>query len=71
MSTREDRIYQEALALWHVVSDEPAPEGDAAFLLEAALACGGAETYERIQSPWLRAGMMTWAVYAAAPPGLA
>jgi len=71
MSTREERIYQEALALWNTVSDEPAPEGDAASLLEAALTAVDAETYERIQSPWLRARAMTWAVYAAAPPRLA
>jgi len=71
MSTREERIYEEALALWQVLSDDPAPEADAATLLEAAIVRAGAETYERIQSPWLRARVMTWAVYAAAPPRLA
>lgn len=71
MSTREDCIYQEALALWRVVSDEPPPDVDAASLLQAALTSAGCESYERIQSPWLRERLMTWAVYAAAPPGLA
>ena len=71
MSTRDDRIYEEALALWQAVSDGPAPEGDASALLQAALATAGAEPYDRLHSPWLRARAMTWAVYAAAPPRFA
>jgi hypothetical protein len=71
MSTREDRIYEEALALWQAVSEGPPPEGDGAFLLQAALTTAGAETYDQLHSPWLRARAMTWAVYDAAPPGFA
>ena len=68
---RRDRTYEEAIALWRAVSDEPPPEGDAAEILNAALQRSSVAGYERFQSRWLDVPTLTWAVYRDAPSKLA
>ncbi len=71
MPAREDRKYQEAVALWRSLSDQPPPPGDAAAVLEAAIGLSAVEAYDRFRSRWLNDPSITWAVYRSAPPDLA
>jgi hypothetical protein len=65
---RDDRIYEEALALWRSVTDEPPPLCDAQSLLDAAIQRAGVEDYDRLQSEWLEDPALSWAVYREASP---
>lgn len=71
MPVRRDRAYDEAVALWSAVSEEPPPVGDAAEILQAALERSSVAGYERLHSPWLRDSTLTFAVYRHAPSRLA
>lgn len=71
MPVADDRIYEEAVALWRSLSDEPPPKGDAGELLEAALRLCGSQGYDRFQTPWLDDPTLSWAVYRQAPSRLA
>jgi hypothetical protein len=61
MSARERRIEAEAAALWRELYDEPAPaSADAHELLDAMLRRLPAVDYERLSSPHLRRGNLTF-----------
>ena len=56
METREQRIYEEAAALWRELFGEPPPlRTDGPTLLAIITRCVGEATYQRLQSPFLRA----------------
>jgi hypothetical protein len=56
METREQRIYNEAVALWREVFDEPPPvRADGTILLDVITRCLAERPYERLRSPHLRA----------------
>ena len=71
MPVRRDRTYEEAIALWRTLSDEPPPKGSAAEILNAALEKSSVAGYQRFHSHWLKDPTLTWAVYRDAPPELA
>ena len=71
MPVTRDRTYEEAIALWRTLSDEPPPQGSAAEVLNAALEKSSVAGYERFQSHWLDDPTLTWAVYRNAPAKLA
>lgn len=71
MPVGRDRIYQEAVALWRTMTDEPPPEGDAGQILEAAIRLSTAQDYERFQNRWLADPNIAWAVYRQSPSRLA
>ena len=55
MEPRDQRIYQEASALWLEMFGEPAPPcGDGRVLLEAITRSLGDSSYQRLRSPFLR-----------------
>jgi hypothetical protein len=55
MMSREQRIYEEAAALWREVFDEPPPaRTNGSALLEIITRRLGDITYERLRSPHLR-----------------
>jgi hypothetical protein len=55
MSGREDRIYQEAAALWLALYGEPPPgQADGATMLDMITRNLPAEQYERLKSPFMR-----------------
>ena len=56
MDTREQRIYEEAAALWREVFGEPPPlRTDGGTLLAIITRSLGDTSYERLRSPHLRA----------------
>jgi hypothetical protein len=55
MERREQRIYEEASALWREVFGEPPPlRVDGSTMLEIITRCSGELGYERLRSPFLR-----------------
>jgi hypothetical protein len=55
MEDREQRIYEEAAALWREVFGEPPPvRADGATLLSIITRSLGDKSYERLRSPHLR-----------------
>ncbi|HEX3367716.1 hypothetical protein [Phenylobacterium sp.] len=55
MEPREQRIYEEAVALWREVFHEPPPlRTDGTTMLEIIMRCAGPPPYERLHSPHLR-----------------
>lgn len=65
MDPRDERIYEEAAALWRALHDDEAPApapapADAAALLDLITGNLPAVTYERLCSPWLRTSTITW-----------
>jgi hypothetical protein len=55
MDGREQRIYEEASALWREVFGEPPPlRAEGADLLEIVTRCLPEISYERLRSPHLR-----------------
>lgn len=55
METREQRIYEEAAALWREVFGEPPPlRADGQTLLAIITRSLGDTEYERLRSPFLR-----------------
>lgn len=60
MESREQRIYEEATALWREVFGEPPPiRMDGSAMLEIITRCGPELSYERLRSPFLRASTIT------------
>lgn len=60
MDPREQRIYEEAVALWLEVFGEPPPgTADGTALLEIIAHAGGPPSYERLHSPHLRPSTIT------------
>lgn len=56
MMDREQRIYEEAAALWREVFGEAPPlKTDGATLIEIITRCAGDADYQRLHSPFLRA----------------
>ena len=61
MSARDTRIKAEAAALWRELYDDPAPPlSDGGEMLDIMLRCVPAVGYERIASPFLRRGALTF-----------
>jgi hypothetical protein len=61
MDRRDERIYEEAAALWRALHDGEAPgPADAAEILDLITGTLPAVTYERLCSPWLRSSTITW-----------
>ena len=55
MEPREQRIYEEAAALWReVFGDSPPLRLDGPTLLEIITRCSGPPPYDRLHSPYLR-----------------
>ncbi|WP_297692293.1 hypothetical protein [Phenylobacterium sp.] len=55
MSGREDRIYDEAAALWRELFGEPPPiRADAGMMLDVIMKSLPEKPYERLASPHLR-----------------
>ena len=60
MQGREQRIYEEASALWREVFGEAPPlRVDGPTMLEIITRCSGELAYERLRSPFLRPGTIT------------
>jgi hypothetical protein len=60
MQGREQRIYEEATALWREVFGEPPPlRVDGSMMLEIITRCSGELAYERLRSPFLRPATIT------------
>ncbi|HEY8573683.1 hypothetical protein [Phenylobacterium sp.] len=55
MQVREDRIYEEASALWRELFNEPPPiRADGAMMLDVIMKSLPEKGYERLASPYLR-----------------
>ena len=55
MATRDQRIYDEAAALWREIFGEPPPPSvDGSVMLEMITRSLGDLSYERLRSPYLR-----------------
>ena len=55
MTDREQRVYEEASALWHEVFGEPPPlQMDGATMLDIVTRCVDDISYQRVISPFLR-----------------
>jgi hypothetical protein len=52
---RDDRIYQEAAALWRQLYDEPPPQGDGGAMLGWIVNHLPDPSYDRLTTPHLRA----------------
>lgn len=60
METREQRIYEEAAALWREVFGEPPPlRTDGQTMLDIITRSLSDSSYERLRSPYLRASTIT------------
>jgi hypothetical protein len=60
MNSRNQRIYEEAVALWGELFDEPPPAvGDGHELLEMITSGLGHPHYNRLRSPFLRPSTIT------------
>jgi hypothetical protein len=61
MDGREDKIYEEAAALWQALHDEPPPAGaDGAMVLDLLLGSLVETRYERLANPYLRPTAITF-----------
>ena len=60
MPGREDRIYEEAAALWRRLYGEPPPPMDGPHILDVILGDLPASEYERLSTPHLRASNITF-----------
>jgi hypothetical protein len=61
MSSRKQRIQAEANTLWRELYDEAPPQGaDGSEMLDMMLRRLPAASYERLNSPYLRASSMSW-----------
>jgi hypothetical protein len=55
MGRRDDKIYEEAAALWRALhGEQPPPEADGAMVLDLLLADLPETSYERLATPHLR-----------------
>ena len=65
MSRRDERIEQEAAALWTALHEGPPPEGcSGADLLARAVETADVAQYERLSLPWLRDRNLVWPTQA-------
>jgi hypothetical protein len=61
MDGREDKIYEEAAALWRALHAEPPPtEADGAMMLDLLLGGLAEAPYERLATPHLRPSEITF-----------
>ena len=67
MPARRDQAYEEAVALWRALSDQPPPHGDASMVIAAAMGLREPRDYERFQNRHLDDPDIEWAVYRAPP----
>jgi hypothetical protein len=58
MTSRDDLIRREALELWSMTHDKPAPEVSGGELLELICRDLDVHGYDRVQSPFLRPTMI-------------
>jgi hypothetical protein len=58
MTSRDDLIRREALELWSMTHDKPAPEVSGGELLELICRDLDVQGYDRVQSPFLRPTMI-------------
>lgn len=66
MNGRDDKVYQEASALWRLVHGEPPPaDADATLVLDLLLGGLPETPYERLASPDLRRGDITFPKYSS------
>ena len=55
MESRDERIYEEAAALWRELFHEPPPaRTDPRVILDMIVSSIGEASYERLRSPYLR-----------------
>ncbi len=59
MKSRDEKLAEEAAALWREVCDGPPPEADAATLLDMITGALPDLRYERLRSPFLRPAVIT------------
>ncbi len=60
MTSRDERIAEEAAALWReLFGDAPPPDADGADLLELLTGSLPDLSYDRMRSPYLRPSMIT------------
>ena len=65
MSGRDDKVYKEACALWRQVYGEPPPAAaDSTMVLDLLLGRLPDTPYERLASPDLRRGDITFPKYS-------
>ena len=61
MDGRDERIYEEAAALWRELHHDGSPlPADTATILDLITGTLPNVAYERLCSPWLRASNVTW-----------
>lgn len=66
MNPREERIYQEAAALWRELYGEPPPvRTDGGTLIDVIMRTLPDIRYDRIRSPYLRRSAVAWPVTTA------
>jgi hypothetical protein len=71
MENREQRIYEEAAALWREVFGEPPPlRTDGQTLLDIITRSLGDTGYERLRSPFLRASTIAGPGQPSGPASL-
>ncbi|MFC3071369.1 hypothetical protein [Phenylobacterium soli] len=59
MTGRDQKVYEEAAALWREVFGEPPPiRADGATLLDVVMKALPEKGYERMTSPWLRSSQI-------------
>ncbi len=54
MDRRDQRIYEEAAALWRELFDEPPPTADGSLMLDIIMRRVCDPAYVRLRSPYLR-----------------
>jgi hypothetical protein len=69
MNPRDQRIYDEAAALWRQVFGEPPPiRADGATMLDIIMRSLPEQTYDRLRTSQLRPANVAFPVSAPAPP---
>lgn len=61
MSARDERIYEEAAALWRELYGEPPPiRADGSMMLDIIMRSLPDVSYDRLRSPHIRPSNLTW-----------
>ena len=61
MNARDERVYEEAAALWRELYGEPPPiRADGGMMLDVIMRSLPDVSYERLRSPHLRPSNMAW-----------
>ncbi|MET0272176.1 MAG: hypothetical protein ABW360_04225 [Phenylobacterium sp.] len=58
--SRDDRIYEEAAALWRQVFGEAPPRADGAAMLDIIMRSLPEQTYDRLRTPHMRPSNIAW-----------